>query len=102
MLGLSVPHHLPMFAQISVIGDAKPIVYRGLELPDLIDCYHQLVAIELKDAWSKIFDLLLNSKGGILFHCSQGKDRADPPRHRGSRTFLRPRQGFPAQVRRTA
>lgn len=60
---------------LSVIGDAKPIVYRGLELPDLIDCYHQLVAVELKDAWSKIFDLLLNSKGGILFHCSQGKDR---------------------------
>ena len=60
---------------LSVIGDAKPIVYKGLTLPDLIDCYHQLVAIELKEAWSKIFDLLLNNEGGILFHCSQGKDR---------------------------
>lgn len=60
---------------LSVIEDAKPVVYRGLELPDLIECYQQLVAINLKETWSKIFDLLLNSDGGILFHCSQGKDR---------------------------
>ena len=60
---------------LSVIEDAKPIVYRGLELPDLIECYHSLVAINLKDTWTKIFDLLLNTDGGILFHCSQGKDR---------------------------
>lgn len=63
--------HLPL----SVIGDAKVTTYRGLKLPDLIDCYHQLVAIDLKPAWSKIFDILLNSDGGVLFHCSQGKDR---------------------------
>ena len=60
---------------LSVIEDAKPIVYRGLELPDLIECYHSLVAINLKDTWTKIFGLLLNTDGGILFHCSQGKDR---------------------------
>lgn len=60
---------------LSVIEDAKPVVYRGLELPDLIECYQQLVAINLKETWSKIFDLLLSSDGGILFHCSQGKDR---------------------------
>ena len=60
---------------LSVIGSAKPTIYRGLRLPNLIDCYHQLVAIELKETWSKIFDLLLNSNGGVLFHCSQGKDR---------------------------
>ena len=60
---------------LSVIGDAKPIVYKGLKLPDLIDCYHQLVAMELKETWGKIFDLLINSEGGVLFHCSQGKDR---------------------------
>lgn len=60
---------------LSVIEDAKPVVYRGLELPDLIECYQQLVAINLKETWSKIFDLILNSDGGILFHCSQGKDR---------------------------
>ena len=60
---------------LSVIDDAKLVVYRGLELPDLIECYQQLVAINLKDAWSKIFDLILNNDGGFLFHCSQGKDR---------------------------
>ena len=61
---------------LSVIGSAKPTIYRGLRLPNLIDCYHQLVAIDLKETWSRIFDLLLNSDDGVLFHCSQGKDRA--------------------------
>ena len=60
---------------LSVIEDAKPIIYRGLKLPDLIECYEQLVAINLKETWSKIFDLLLENNNGILFHCSQGKDR---------------------------
>lgn len=60
---------------LSVIGDARSIVYRGLTLPSLIDCYHQLVALDIKEAWSKIFDVLLKNSGGVLFHCSQGKDR---------------------------
>ena len=60
---------------LSVLGEAKPVVYRGLTLPDLIDCYEQLVSIKLKDAWTQIFNILLTSKEGVLFHCSQGKDR---------------------------
>ena len=60
---------------LSVIGEAKPVVYRGLTLPDLIDCYEQLVSIKIKDAWKQIFNILLTSKDGVLFHCSQGKDR---------------------------
>ena len=60
---------------LSVISDAKLVKYKGLTLPDLIDCYRQMVAPQLKETWSKIFDILLNSDGGVLFHCSQGKDR---------------------------
>ncbi len=60
---------------LSVISEAMPVVYRGLKLPDMIDCYYQLVALPLKESWSRIFDLLLTNEGGILFHCSQGKDR---------------------------
>lgn len=26
-------------------------------------------------AWRKYFDILLNAEGGVLFHCTQGKDR---------------------------
>ena len=60
---------------LSVVSEAKLVVYRGLKLPDMINCYYQLVDLPLKESWSKIFDLLLKNDGGILFHCSQGKDR---------------------------
>lgn len=59
---------------LNVIGNAEPIIYRGLQLPDLIECYRQLVSVNLKETWTQIFSLLLN-KEGVLFHCSQGKDR---------------------------
>lgn len=59
---------------LSVIDDARLITYRGLQLPDLKECYQQLVSLNLKEAWSNIFEILLNNNG-VLFHCSQGKDR---------------------------
>lgn len=59
---------------LSVIDDARLITYRGLQLPDLKECYQQLVSLNLKEAWSNIFEILLNNDG-VLFHCSQGKDR---------------------------
>ncbi len=59
---------------LSVIDDARQITYRGLQLPDLKECYQQLVSLNLKEAWSNIFETLLNDDG-VLFHCSQGKDR---------------------------
>ena len=59
---------------LSVIDDARLITYRGLQLPDLKECYQQLVSLNLKEAWSNILEILLNNDG-VLFHCSQGKDR---------------------------
>lgn len=63
-----------VFIPLSVIGEVQPVLYRGLKLPDLNECYRKLVSLNLKDAWSEIFEILLNDNG-ILFHCSQGKDR---------------------------
>jgi len=34
-----------------------------------------MVHKEKKEIWTKIFELFLESKHGILFHCSAGKDR---------------------------
>ncbi len=44
-------------------------------LPDVPGCYRKAVQIEKKGVWARIFDVLLQKEGGILFHCSQGKDR---------------------------
>ena len=54
----------------------KTIYKMDLALPDLEDCYEQLVNKDRKDAWSKIFDVILNNNGGILIHCTSGKDRS--------------------------
>ena len=53
----------------------KVIEKMGLSLPDLEDCYEQLVDISRKESWSKIFNVYLNDNGPILCHCTSGKDR---------------------------
>ena len=56
--------------------EPKVVVIKGLTLPDMPYAYRQLVALDRKEAWTKIFTLLLrNNRDGILFHCSAGKDR---------------------------
>ncbi|MCR4562134.1 MAG: tyrosine-protein phosphatase [Bacilli bacterium] len=56
-------------------GERKEVVIKHLILPDMPNFYREFVHRDRKEVWSKIFDLLLNSKHAILFHCSAGKDR---------------------------
>ena len=70
---------------ISVLGSSKKddadkketkvVVINGITLPDISDYYRQIVSKDNKESWIKIFNLLLDSDGGVLFHCSAGKDR---------------------------
>ena len=53
----------------------KPVEVAGMTLPDMVDIYAKLVDLNKRGAWSKIFETLLNSEDGILFHCASGKDR---------------------------
>ena len=43
--------------------------------PRMEEFYGVFVSSGRKEAWSKIFDTLLEADGGVLFHCTQGKDR---------------------------
>lgn len=59
-------------------GDSplKTVTIKHMTLPDMDNAYREIVRRDRKKAWSNIFDLLINNKeGGILFHCSAGKDR---------------------------
>ena len=54
----------------------KTVTIKQLTLPDMDNAYRELVRRDRKDAWSNIFNILLNDNGGaILYHCSAGKDR---------------------------
>ena len=43
--------------------------------PDIPTSYKIAVQPEKSRVWTRIFTVLLEKEGGILFHCSQGKDR---------------------------
>ena len=43
--------------------------------PDIPTSYKTAVHLEKSRVWTEIFAVLLEKEGGILFHCSQGKDR---------------------------
>ena len=46
------------------------------QFPDVSASYRATVSKDKQDVWTKIFDTLLaQEEGGILFHCTQGKDR---------------------------
>ena len=48
----------------------------GQGIPDMRDTYKMIVAEDVKDSWTKIFDLFAdNEEGAILWHCTAGKDR---------------------------
>ena len=68
-----VKHYaLPLAAD----GEIKMIELLGMKLPDMLSFYKEIVGREKKQAWTKIFKLLLkNNNKGILYHCSSGKDR---------------------------
>ncbi len=56
-------------------NETKTVVVCNMGLPDMEEIYSKLVNINKKEAWTKIFNILLNNDGGILFHCTSGKDR---------------------------
>ena len=60
-------------------GDESPlktITIKHMTLPDMENAYRELVGLDRKEAWSNIFNILLNDNGGaVLYHCSAGKDR---------------------------
>ena len=78
--GLSY-YHFPLITMeemgASSEKEGKRRVIKEHKLPDIYDYYRRLVNRDRKKSWTKIFDLLLNNKeGGILFHCTVGKDRS--------------------------
>ena len=68
----------PMLPEHQEGGDSplKTITIKHMTLPDMENAYRELVRKDRKEAWSNIFNILLdNGKGAILYHCSAGKDR---------------------------
>ena len=45
------------------------------QLPDMFKYYRLFIKEIRKEAWTKIFNVLLEEDGAIMFHCTQGKDR---------------------------
>ena len=57
--------------------EAKRLVIKNHKLPDIYDYYRRLVYKERKEAWTSVFNCLLNEEeGSILIHCTVGKDRS--------------------------
>lgn len=63
--------HIPL----TMSKEPKTKEIKGMQFLDMIDAYTQLVDIERKESYQKIFEVLLDNKDGILYHCSEGKDR---------------------------
>lgn len=70
-------YHIPLLPEVNGVHAEDPIIdVQGLKLPDLLNSYRLLVGKDRKEAWTQIFNLLLeNNEDGIYFHCSAGKDR---------------------------
>lgn len=68
--------NIPMLPEHKEDEPSPIVTIKHMTLPDMAFAYRQLVWRDRSVAWSKIFDLLINNQsGGILFHCSAGKDR---------------------------
>ena len=68
--------NIPMLPENKEEEPSPIVTIKHMTLPDMAFAYRQLVQRDRSVAWSKIFDLLINHQnGGILFHCSAGKDR---------------------------
>lgn len=53
----------------------KTVTIKHMTLPDMDNAYKELVSRDRKAAWSNIFNILLDTDGAVLYHCSAGKDR---------------------------
>ena len=68
--------NLPLLPEKKEDEPSPIVTIKHMTLPDMAYAYRQLVGRDIKDSWSKIFNVLLeNNSGPILFHCSAGKDR---------------------------
>ena len=59
-------------------GDESPlktVTIKHMTLPDMDNAYRELVRRDRKQAWTNVFNILLNTDGAVLYHCSAGKDR---------------------------
>ena len=66
----------PLLPENNEDSPLKTVTVKHMTLPDMDNAYREIVMKNRKQAWSNIFDILLNNKeGAILFHCSAGKDR---------------------------
>ena len=68
--------NLPLLPEKKEDEPSPIVTIKHMTLPDMAYAYRQLVGRDIKDSWSKIFNILLENKSGpVLFHCSAGKDR---------------------------
>ena len=68
--------NLPLLPEKKEDEPSPIVTIKHMTLPDMAYAYRQLVGRDIKDSWSKIFNILLdNNSGPVLFHCSAGKDR---------------------------
>lgn len=74
-------YHIPMLSEEQFgITHGNTLKEKLLSIeaktPDMSLMYTDLVKRDKKDAWTKIFEILLNNdSGAILWHCQEGKDR---------------------------
>ena len=65
---------LPLMKRREPDQEPKMVEVHGVSLPDMAELYRQMVEPHRKEAWTTIFNILLENNG-VLFHCSEGKDR---------------------------
>ncbi len=74
-------HHFPVFHEKDLknaAGSQKAMIHEAADQSRLFmqEVYRQMIVSEdAIKAWKNFFQLLLNSKNGVLWHCTQGKDR---------------------------
>ena len=71
--------HIPLINMeemgASSTEEGKETAAKNQQLPDMFKYYRLFVKEIRKEAWTKIFNVLLEEDGAIMFHCTQGKDR---------------------------
>lgn len=55
--------------------EAKRRIIKEHKLPDILEYYERLTLPTRKEAYTRIFDVLCEAEGSVLFHCTAGKDR---------------------------
>ncbi len=74
-------HHYPVFHEKDLknaAGSQAAIIYEAADDSRMFmqSVYRQMIVSEdAKKAWKNFFQLLLNAPNGVLWHCTQGKDR---------------------------